>query len=599
MAPKPGRRTSLRLDLSQAAPLESPPGIAALFLIRFDIKKGYVISWQQSIPGIDLEGAVEYKSLPSGLHNVSEDLIYFVHEEYAGICAFINQPATEAERNALMLAVGVLVPLSFGRLGKSWRHAAGLKKLAKQCANNISDTQALTEYWDKHHVRDNEPRLEDTPPDSPAVLRRSLRADRPENLQSRSSISDSTGLETTKPFLAPYHPALSLPDFVENFGPLIFPLYRASLLRKRILIVTEAPVQTSCDYVYALALLSSLPQSLSPFFDQDGAPPLRPRPIFNVGIHDIPFLSTNSDTSSSWIACTTDNVLATKTDLFDILVTLPSTHSPHIPQKAFPKIEIVHRVDAQARAAKLVTLKATQRDARRFVLLRDGLRHLSRAESELDQEMNDNIDDAASTFSSSPIVEPLSWPRLAYTSFLWWASAGEKRTGLSEDEEEQDEQDTSLLPNSGQAQLSHPGLQSNEIEQPREIALIAYFRRLTTLIFTTVADAVARQDAIDESCEILPAGEYRDDPDESDDAEIEGEHFSVEHDTNPLLPTPSNDKAEALPAVSITSTDISEMGLDMWSATDRVFMEELLQVWWGRRADVNGVRIRCCGIPIL
>lgn len=56
---------------------------------------------------------------------------YFVHEEYAGICAFVNQPAAEAERNALMLAVGVLVPLSFGRLGKSWRHAAGLKKLAK------------------------------------------------------------------------------------------------------------------------------------------------------------------------------------------------------------------------------------------------------------------------------------------------------------------------------------------------------------------------------------------------------------------------------------------------------------------------------------
>lgn len=56
---------------------------------------------------------------------------YFVHEQYAGISAFVNQPATEAERNALMLAVGVLVPLSYGRLGKSWRHAAGLKELAK------------------------------------------------------------------------------------------------------------------------------------------------------------------------------------------------------------------------------------------------------------------------------------------------------------------------------------------------------------------------------------------------------------------------------------------------------------------------------------
>jgi hypothetical protein len=567
----------------------------------FDFR--YVISWEESIPGIDLEGAVEYKSLPSGLHNVSEDLIYFVHEEYAGICAFINQPAAEAERNALMLAVGVLVPLSFGRLGKSWRHAAGLKKLAKQCANNISDTQVLAEYWDKHHVRDNEPRLEDTPPDSPAVLRRSLQSDRPDNLQSRISISESTGLETTKPFLAPYHPALSLPDFVENFGPLIFPLYRASLLRKRILIVTEAPVQTSCDYVYALALLSSLPQSLSPFFNEDGAPPLRPRPIFNVGIHDIPFLSTNSDTFSSWIACTTDNVLATKTDLFDILVTLPTTHSPHVPQKAFPKIEIVHRVDAQPKVTKLVTLKATQRDARRFVLLRDGLRRLSSAESEQDRDGNDNIDDAASTFSSSSIIEPLSWPRLAYTSFLWWASAGEKRTGLSEDEEEQDEQDTSLLPNSGQGQLSHPGLQLNEIDQPREIALIAYFRRLTTLIFTTLADAVARQDAIDdESDEIPPAGEYRDD-DGDDDEQIEAESFSAGRDTDPLLSntsaTNTNGKEEELPSVSITSSDISEMGLDMWSATDRVFMEELLQVWWGRRAAVDGTRIRCCGIPIL
>lgn len=62
------------------------------------------------------------------------DLIarYFVHNgDYAGISAFINEPAEESERNALMLAVGVLVPLSHGRLGKSWKHAVGLKELAK------------------------------------------------------------------------------------------------------------------------------------------------------------------------------------------------------------------------------------------------------------------------------------------------------------------------------------------------------------------------------------------------------------------------------------------------------------------------------------
>ena len=40
MASRSDRRTSLRLDLPQGPPLESPPGIAALFLIRFDIKRG-------------------------------------------------------------------------------------------------------------------------------------------------------------------------------------------------------------------------------------------------------------------------------------------------------------------------------------------------------------------------------------------------------------------------------------------------------------------------------------------------------------------------------------------------------------------------------
>ena len=74
---------------------------------------------------------MEFKSLPSGLHNVKEDLVYFVHDNYAGLSAFINEPSDVEERNALMIAVGVLVPLSYGRLGRSWRHAEYLKELAK------------------------------------------------------------------------------------------------------------------------------------------------------------------------------------------------------------------------------------------------------------------------------------------------------------------------------------------------------------------------------------------------------------------------------------------------------------------------------------
>ncbi len=57
---------------------------------------------------------------------------YFVHEyEYAGISSFVNGRAERSERNALMLAVGALIPLSYGRLGRSWRHAEGLRELAE------------------------------------------------------------------------------------------------------------------------------------------------------------------------------------------------------------------------------------------------------------------------------------------------------------------------------------------------------------------------------------------------------------------------------------------------------------------------------------
>lgn len=121
-------KVELPNSLSSASEL---PPISALFLIYFDIKAGYTIGWKRSLPGIELEGVVEYKSLPSGLHTVKEDLIYYVHDRYAGVSAFVNAPASEEARNARMIAVGVLLPLSYGRLGRSWKHAEELKAMAQ------------------------------------------------------------------------------------------------------------------------------------------------------------------------------------------------------------------------------------------------------------------------------------------------------------------------------------------------------------------------------------------------------------------------------------------------------------------------------------
>ncbi|KAK2762097.1 hypothetical protein FQN54_001104 [Arachnomyces sp. PD_36] len=625
MAPERRESSSLRLDLSYQSSQDSPPGIAALFQIRFDVKAGYTVVWKRTIPGVELSDAVEYKALPSGLHNVQEDLIYFVQDQYAGICAFVNHPAPETERGALMLAVGVLVPLSYGRLGKSWKHAVGLKSLVQKLIADEDDPQPLSEYWEDYQISDDDAAsLPESPLDSPSSLRSKPVEPRipRESFRRSRALSDATALMTSKHGLTPFHPAFSLPEFVGSFGPLIFPLYKAALLRKRILITGDAPVQLPCNFVYDLSLLASLPQSLVPLLPAGPLPPLRPRPLFNVGVHDIPSLSLPHSPTlpedtlhPSWIAFTTDHVLKTKPDLYDILVSLSPPYSKQATKKSHPEIIISSKQSGQSNSQP-ATLKATQRDARRYIMLREGLQQLSRGDTQED-ELDDTDSDASSTFSSNSIIEPLSWPLLAYTSFIWWASAGEKRAGPSEDEDDQDEQDARLLladvdntPHltyaTGTARRRSLLLDDHD-KQPLEIALVAYFRRLTTKIFTTLSDAVARQDDVisnayhDYPNETYPSqqqGGYTDNVDEDDDTVI---HHPNEDPNQPLLQSDSRQE-EFLhddDPIMVTTSDMTLMGLDVWSAADRTFVEELVAVWWGRKAEVQGARVRCCGVPII
>ncbi|KAB8203268.1 hypothetical protein BDV34DRAFT_199529 [Aspergillus parasiticus] len=622
MAPGPFRRKPLGVDVPRTPASESPPPIAALFVIRFDIKAGYVVSWKRTVPGAEVEGIVEYKSLPSGLHNVSEDLVYFVHEQYAGISAFINQPAEEAERNAKMFSVGVLVPLSSGRLGKSWRHAPKLRELAQIYALDMSHTEPLLKYWETYEIRDSD--LSGVPPDSPLESPLSLRlrahGERPDHSLRNRTFSDAIVLETPRPALTPFHPASSLPEFLNCFGPLIYPLYRATLLRKKILFMAEAPVHMPCNYVYDLSLLASLPNSLVPLLPPAGIPSLRPRPLFNIGIHDIPYLSSfagvsaNAQPDASWIACSTDSVLTMKSELFDVLVTLPAPYSKDAAEKVFPKISILPIPTAKHNTPQAVQLKATQRDARRYATLRKGLRQVALSEDGRSGEEDDS--DAASTYSSSPIVEPISWTRLAYTSFIWWASAGEKRDGLSEEEEEehQIQQDTQLL-----ASVEHPtsppsgsvgrrSLQPSDTSQePPEIAIVAYFRRMTTQIFVTLSDAIARHDSQNATDEEVEPNDDDHIPYEDDTGDGIEPHVTIgrqptqeDDDRSPLLQeevcsSPHNNED----SIKITTEDMAEMGLDVWSAADRIFVEELVRCWWDRKAYVDSARIRCCGISIL
>lgn len=351
-------------------------------------------------------------------------------------------------------------------------------------------------------------------------------------------------------------------------------------------------------------------------------PPLRPRPLFNVGIHDIPHLASfdltratdDPEKDPSWIACSTDSVLSMKPELYDALITLPPPYSQQGTERVFPKIALMDHSSTKHNSNQTVQLKATQRDARRYAMLRRGLRQFS---SDRSTSPDTDDSDTDSTYSSSTIVEPLSWARLAYTSFIWWASAGENRDGLSEEEEEQQiEQDARLL--ASVESLAYPpttpGRRSvhteDHAQEPPEVALVAYFRRLTTQIFFTLAGAIARHDTQGHGDVYEP---YLDDP-ANDDTDLSLSMSRSLHgeddDNTPILrqrshatnsthrdSRPAQDIAEE--PITITIADMAEMGLDVWSATDRIFVEELVALWWGRSAHVDSARIRCCGVSIL
>ena len=102
----------------------------------------------------------------------------------------------------------------------------------------------------------------------------------------------------------------------------------------------------------------------------------------------------------------------------------------------------------------------------------------------------------------------------------------------------------------------------------QEMAIIAYFHRLTTQILSTLSDIVDATDSDDEG----------------------------EDDRSPLRDGEEED--ENGPAVYVTSSDIVRMGLDVWSSTDHTFVEDVAREYFGRKAQVEGRNVDVCGIRI-
>lgn len=301
-----------------------------------------------------------------------------------------------------------------------------------------------------------------------------------------------------------------------------------------------------------------------------------------------------------WVACSTDDILVAKNQLYDTLVRIPPPYTAQAAEKVWPRVS----------GKRGTEIKATQRDLRRYRTLRQELRHyhsrvpiqpplesLLRANSASaepysntttffsPENSQETFDDASST-TAAQLAEPQSWSALAYSSFMWWASAGEKRTDIDEEAEH----DAALLRDFGYPYngspirprsspwIMSPGapIVGDEIDpdaQPGmlEMAIIAYFHRLTVLMLGTLSRVVeAAED------------------DEEDDMEQEA------NDAQALRGGQPSSNGD----VFVSSEDMARMGLDIWSEADRHFVQELVEFYWGRNAEVQGAVVECCGIRI-
>ena len=130
----------------------------------------------------------------------------------------------------------------------SWSNS-GFRVLVK----NPESTQPLEDFWKQHQLHDeDEPTQNNSEVPSPSFdkSKRSQGQPSPNGLpRTRNrAISTASALAPSRQGVSSHHPALSLPSFLDTFGPLIFPLYKAALLRRRILLVGYAPVELTCNY---------------------------------------------------------------------------------------------------------------------------------------------------------------------------------------------------------------------------------------------------------------------------------------------------------------------------------------------------------------
>ncbi|KAI0247533.1 hypothetical protein BJV78DRAFT_1244684 [Lactifluus subvellereus] len=299
-----------------------PQDIVAIFHASFHPTRGNNLDWSlRASDDIQLDG-VEFSALPSGLHLVEQDVVYFSSETHRGVCIFRRRQTSErGQRGFRLSSLGILLAPSLRP--RPWRHVSALRALAHEIYSSLDE-----------HPRGSggEPEGDDWAParrffDERRVRRTDLGGagewhQWSEELDENHDYPDG---DTSA------NPTLQLPHFLRILGPSSLTLYKHILGRRRILIYTQPPVEAACIFCQVAADMcfeeQTAVESVEGIFPRPRQRGKQKEGINVLGaitLHDISVLEHESNTGCGWIACTTDAVFMEKPQYYDLIIDMTS-----------------------------------------------------------------------------------------------------------------------------------------------------------------------------------------------------------------------------------------------------------------------------------
>ncbi|XP_050694262.1 DENN domain-containing protein 11-like isoform X2 [Eriocheir sinensis] len=282
-------------DLTRAPPdpaCPAPPrDLISVFVVTFDLKEGNLLEW--SMPkGVALEG-VEFRALISGAHTVTSDFIYFRQGDFFGAACYEKlEILSDVERGVRMKSVGVIV----AHYPHLHPHLPRLAQLVRCVLQRPGDYSSLEDYYLARCAPTPPPSGWHAPPRlTPAAPALPSPPPLHQTIFSGSLNNEGEGEK------GPSH-------LLRTLGEQVVSLWRASLLCKRIMFLSEPPIGRVCWWVQWVWLLGA--------HSTPGLPSSLLRPLYYVSLSDLDLLAEQH----SYVACTTEKIFEEKNGIYDLYV---------------------------------------------------------------------------------------------------------------------------------------------------------------------------------------------------------------------------------------------------------------------------------------